>query len=70
MPAGIPAISLSVFGLAQATPDRFTVKALNGIGVRELRGYEMWQVVAVGQTETSIKVIPGNGKAFPEGRWW
>ena len=57
---GILAGSLCVFGLAQAAPDRFTGKALNGIGFAGLRGYEMRQDVTVGQTETCIKAILAN----------
>jgi hypothetical protein len=62
-------------------PDRFTLKAPNGIAFSEFRGYENWQDVAVSQTEDGIKAIlenpvminayregvPGNGKPFPEG---
>ena len=68
-------------GVALAAQDRFTLKAPNGIGLAEFRGYDTWQSVAVSQVDDGIKVIaanqamidafragiPGNGKPFPEG---
>ena len=68
-------------GLALAAQDRFTLKAPNGVGFSEFRGYESWQTVAPSQTDEGLKVIlantvminayrvgiPGNGKPFPEG---
>jgi hypothetical protein len=68
-------------GMALAAQDRYTLKALNGVGFVEFKGYENWEVVAVSETETSVKAILGNptmmkayregvhenGKPFPEG---
>jgi len=71
-------LSLSIVRAAQ---DRFALKAPDGIGFSEFRGYDAWQPVAPSQTDDGIKSIfanpvmikayrdgvPGNGKAFPEG---
>jgi hypothetical protein len=80
--ASILAVSLcALIGLARAAHDRFSVKALNGIGFAEFRGYETWQDIAVSETDDGIKAIvgnatvidafrlgaPGDGKLFPEG---
>lgn len=60
--------------------DRLTLKAPNGVGLAEIKGYDTWQTVAVSETDESLKVIlanpamigayrsgvPGNGKPFPE----
>jgi hypothetical protein len=73
---------LAVLGsMAVAAPDRFTLRAPNGVAFSEIRGYDTWQDVAVSQTDDGLKVIvgnpvminaykrgiPGNGKPFPEG---
>jgi Cytochrome P460 len=73
--------SLTVLGsIAFAAPDRYTLK-LGKLSFSDFRGYENWQVVAVSQTETLLKVIvandvmmrayrqglPTDGKLFPEG---
>jgi Cytochrome P460 len=73
--------SLTVLGsMALAAPDRYTLK-LGKLSFSDFRGYENWQVVAVSQTETLLKVIvandvmmrayrqglPADGKFFPEG---
>ena len=83
----IPAIVVIVVllaapgSMAQTAQDRFTLKAPNGVGFSEFKGYETWQDVAVSQTDDGIKVIlgnptmikayqqgiPGNGKPFPDG---
>ena len=76
-------VSLTVvFSTAHAGQDnKSTVKALNGLGFSDFKGYGDWQDVAVSQTESGIKAIlgnptmmkayregiPGNGKPFPEG---
>jgi len=83
----IPAVGILVVSLcglaivAVAAPDRFTLKAPNGVAFSEFRGYETWQAVAPSQTDEGLKTIlanpvminayregiPGNGKPFPEG---
>jgi Cytochrome P460 len=72
---------LAVLGsIAFAGPEKYTLK-LGKLAFADFRGYENWQVVAVSQTETLLKVIvandvmmrayrqglPANGKVFPEG---
>jgi hypothetical protein len=68
-------------GRAISAPDKYTVKAPNGLAFAEFRGYEDWQTVAVSQSGDLIEVIlanpvmieayragaPGNGKPFPDG---
>jgi len=76
------AVGLAVCGgIAVATQDKSTVKALNGVAFSEFGGYETWPDVAVSETEEGLKVIlanavmikayqegiPGNAKPFPEG---
>ena len=70
-----------VSGVAVSGQDKYTVKVPGGLSFSEFKGYEDWQVVAVSQTESLIKVmvanptmikayragIPGNGQPFPEG---
>jgi hypothetical protein len=84
----IPAIVIFVVSLTvvfstvhAGQNNKSTVKALNGLGFSDFKGYEDWQDVAVSQTESGIKAIlgnpammkayregiPGNGKPFPEG---
>jgi hypothetical protein len=64
-----------------AQPDRYTLKAPNGLAFAEFRGYDAWQTVAPSQTDDGIKSIvantaminaykqgiPENGKPFPDG---
>ena len=73
-------LSAVLGGLAFAGPEKYTLK-LGKLAFSDFRGYENWQVVAVSQTETLLKVIvandvmmrayrqglPVNGKLFPEG---
>jgi hypothetical protein len=74
-------VLLAVLGsIAFAGPEKYTLK-LGKLAFSDFRGYENWQVVAVSQTETLLKVIvandvmmrayrqglPANGKLFPEG---
>jgi hypothetical protein len=84
IPSSVIAIvlgSLAVLSsIALAAPDRYTLK-LGKLSFSDFRGYENWQVVAVSQTETLLKVIaandvmmrayrqglPTDGKLFPEG---
>jgi Cytochrome P460 len=68
-------------GLALSAQDKYTLQLPNGLPFSEFRGYEDWQVVAVSQTESLLKVmvanptmikayragIPGNGQPFPDG---
>jgi hypothetical protein len=75
-------IALAILGgKAFAAQDRYTLRVPNGLAFPDFRGYENWQVVAVSQTETLLKVmvanptmidayragVPGNGKPFPDG---
>jgi hypothetical protein len=67
--------------MAVAAQDKNSVKAANGVGFAEFKGYESWETVAVSETDNEIKTIlanpvmmkaykegvPGNGKPFPEG---
>ena len=81
------AVAITVVSLAAlvtfaiAAQDRFTLKAANGVGFSEFKGYDTWQDVAVSATDHGIKAIlanpaminaykegiPGNGKPFPDG---
>ena len=63
--------------------DKYALKALNGLSFSEVRGFEVWQVVApsyrtdnkevrfIVGNETIINAyksgVPGNGKPFPDG---
>ena len=75
-------IALAILGgKAFAAQDKYTLRVPNGLAFSDFRGYENWQVVAVSQTETLLKVmvadptmidayragVPGNGKPFPDG---
>ena len=75
-------VLLAVLGtVAISAQDKYTLQVPNGLAFSDFRGYEDWQVVAVSQTETLLKVmvanpamidayragIPGNGKPFPDG---
>jgi Cytochrome P460 len=76
--AALPAVLGS---MAIAQQDRFTLQVPNGLAFSEIRGYEIWQDVAVSQVKDGLKVIvandamisayregiPGNGKLFPDG---
>jgi hypothetical protein len=78
----IIAVVLAVLGgRAITAQDKYTVQVPDGLAFSEFRGYEIWQVVAVSQTDELLKVIvanpamieayragvPGNGKPFPDG---
>ena len=70
-----------IAGVAVSAQDKYTVKVPGGLSFSDFKGYEDWQVVAVSQTESLIKVmvanptminayragIPGNGQPFPDG---
>jgi hypothetical protein len=77
----IGAASLTIAaGVAIAQQNRYALK-LGNLSFADFRGYENWQVVAVSQTDTQLKVIvandamikayrqglPADGKLFPEG---
>src|SRR5262249_25083431 len=81
-PSSVVVILLGALGsIALAAQDRYTLQIPNGLAISEFMGYEIWQDVAVSQTETSLKVVaandvmisayrdgvPGNGKPFPDG---
>jgi hypothetical protein len=71
----------AIAGVAIAAQDKYTLQVPNGLAFSDFRGYEDWQVVAVSQTETLLKVmvanptmiaayragVPGNGQPFPDG---
>jgi hypothetical protein len=78
----IGAVSLAVVGgLTLAQQDRSGLKVPGGLSFSEFAGYDTWQVVAVSETEGSVKAIvgnpamiqaykggvPENGKPFPDG---
>jgi hypothetical protein len=78
----IIAVSLAAaLSIAIAAQDKYTVKAPNGVGFSEFRGYESWQNVAVSVTDDGMNAILanpvmikaygegilGNGKPFPDG---
>jgi hypothetical protein len=80
--AAIAAVSLAVFGgVTLAQQDRYLLKVPNGLAFSDFKGYDTWEVVAVSQTEGSVKAIlgnpmtiraykegiPDNGKPFSEG---
>jgi Cytochrome P460 len=64
-----------------AQEDRYTLKVPDGLAFSDIKGYDAWEVVAVSETEGSVKAIlgdpkmikaykegiPDNGKLFPEG---
>lgn len=64
-----------------AQQDRDKLKVPDGLAFSEFKGYDKWEVVAVSETEGSVKAIlgdpkmisaykdgvPDNGKLFPEG---
>ena len=68
-------------GVAISAQDKYTLRMPDGLPFANFRGYEDWQVVAVSQTESLLKVmvanpamirayrdgIPGNGQPFPDG---
>jgi hypothetical protein len=68
-------------GFANSAQDKYTLRVPDGLPFADWRGYEDWQVVAVSQTESLLKVmvanpimikayrdgIPGNGEPFPDG---
>jgi hypothetical protein len=68
-------------GFANSAQDKYTLRVPDGLPFADWRGYEDWQVVAVSQTESLLKVmvanpimirayrdgIPGNGQPFPDG---
>lgn len=68
-------------GFAISAQDKYTLQVPSGLPFADFRGYEDWQVVAVSQTESLLKVmvanptmirayragIPGNGQPFPDG---
>jgi hypothetical protein len=63
----IPAIVIFVVALTvvlstvhAAQGNKSTVKALNGFGFSDFKGYENWQDVAVSQTGEGIKAILAN----------
>jgi hypothetical protein len=76
---GVVVAVLATLGFA--AQDRSTLKAANGVGFAEFKGYEAWETVAVSETDGEIKTIlanpimikaykegtPGNGQPFPEG---
>jgi len=78
---GLGAAIALLAGVAVGAQDKYTVKVPDGLSFGDFRGYENWQVVAVSQTESLLKVmvanpimisayrsgIPGNGKPFPDG---
>ena len=75
--AGLAALG----SLVIAAQDKYTLSVPDGLPFSDFRGYEDWQVVAVSQTESLIKVmvanptmikayragVPGNGQPFPDG---
>jgi hypothetical protein len=66
---------------AISAQDKYTVQVPNGLAFSDFRGYENWEVVAVSDTENSVKAIvanptmmavyrdglPADGKQFPDG---
>jgi hypothetical protein len=77
----IGAVSLAILGSAAiAQQDRYAL-TLGSLSFGDFKGYEDWQVVAVSETKTQVKVIvandvmigayrqglPAAGKLFPEG---
>ena len=81
MVAGIVVCLALLISIALAAQDKYTVKAPNGVGFSEFRGYESWETVAVSVTDEGMNAIlgnpkmikaykdgiPDNGKPFPEG---
>jgi hypothetical protein len=83
---GLRVVSAAALGIALAilggrafsAQDKYTLRVPNGLAFSDFRGYENWQVVAVSQTETLLKVmvvnpividayragVPGNGRPF------
>jgi hypothetical protein len=79
--AAVSVFAVVLAGIALAAQDRYTLQVPNGLSFSEIKGYETWQDVAVGQVENGLKAIvanptmidayrngiPGNGKPFPDG---
>jgi len=73
--------SVTFIGITLAAQDKYTIKALNGVGFSEFRGYESWETVAVSVTDEGMNSIlgnpamikaykdgiPANGQPFPDG---
>jgi hypothetical protein len=78
---GVGAVVVLLAGVAVGGQDKYTLQLPEGLPFANFRGYEDWQVVAVSQTESLVKVmlanpvmikayragVPGNGEAFPDG---
>jgi hypothetical protein len=45
---------------AISAQDKYTVQVPNGLAFPDFRGYENWKVVAVSDTENSVKAIVAN----------
>jgi len=74
-------VTISIGVALRAQQDRYTLKVPDGLSFSEFRGYEMWQDVAVSETDTMVKAIlgnpamikayqngiPDNGQPFPDG---
>ena len=71
---------VTIVGAAQHAPDRFSLKAVNGIAFSEFKDYEAWQMIATSQPDDAsgcgtskvgcTKAILGNPtmiKAYREG---
>ncbi len=81
VPAIAAAILVASHDGALAAQDKWSLKAPNGVGFSEFKGYEDWQTVAVSQVDGGIKTIlanpamiaayrkgvPAKDTAFPEG---
>ena len=77
----VVALTLLISLTLLAQQDRYTLKVPDGLAFSEFKGYDRWEVVAVSETEGSVKAIlgnptmvaaykegtPENAKPFPEG---
>ncbi len=56
--SGFVGVLLTGLGaLAIAAQDKYTVSVPNGLAFSDFKGYENWQVVAVSQTDSLLKVM-------------
>jgi len=59
---GISVVALTILiGVTVlAQQDRYALKVPDGLAFSEFKGYDTWEVVAVSETEGSVKAILGN----------
>ena len=56
----VVALTFSIGLTLLAQQDKYTLKVPDGLAFSEFKGYDIWQDVAVSETEGSVKAILGN----------